>query len=133
MQELHRYTIDLICTDPAWWRFNVEMICGALDDEGHQIGFVTASSRIAEVGANLKSAPPRTQVATTLRLETPMCVAAKLIVHIIPHSMPAERQVAEVNPLELHLAIYCDDQLLRNEEQLVNPWSGASMTLQFKA
>ncbi|MBQ5653504.1 MAG: hypothetical protein IIV28_01770, partial [Alistipes sp.] len=53
------YTIELQCSHKEWWRYNVELQCGALTAEGERVGFTATRQIIAEVGTNLPVAPEK--------------------------------------------------------------------------
>ena len=133
MKQQKRYRIELRCNFPEWWRYNVEMMGAAFDEEAQRIGFVTASSRIAEVGSNLPQRPEGVEVPTTLSLTTPPCHHARLFLYIIPHTLPAGNQIDESRPFEVTITHYVDGQKSHVESCTINQWSGASLCLDLKA
>lgn len=130
MEQPNRYLVEVHCRDKRWWRYNVELLCGTFDEEGQRSGFVASTSRIAEVGANLKEPPAGVQVPETITLETPPCTTAKLFLYVIPHSLPTERSVEAVAPLRMTIRLLCNGVLLREEVEEINPWGGASVAMQ---
>lgn len=130
MSASKRYTIEVSCRDQRWWRYNVDMMCGAFDEEGQRIGFTAASSRLAEVGANLKEPPTGVKVPTKVRLETDACATARCLIYILPHSLPTEPATDENAPLPIVVQMGCNGQPLRQEEHEVNPWGGGSFSFE---
>lgn len=123
------YQIELGCTHKAWWRYNVQLQCGAYNEAGDQIGFSAESRIVAEVGANLKEAPEGFDGKKKIALTSSPCHRARVLIYILPHSLPVENRLDEVPPFEVKLRIRIDGKELRTEKHMVNPWSGTSIEL----
>ncbi|MBR5850277.1 MAG: hypothetical protein IKZ12_04370 [Alistipes sp.] len=126
---MKRYTIEVQCNDAEWWRYNVEMMCEELDASGARLGISTASSRIAEVGANLSEPPTGVTIARKIRLKTNPCHTARLLLYLLPHSLPKEPSVEENKAPKLSVKLYCGELLLRTERHSINPWGGLSLSI----
>lgn len=131
MKQHKTYTVELRCDFSEWWRYNVEMMCAAFDEEGTRIGFTTASSRIAEVGANLKTAPAESKHRPSLALTTPPCHHAQLFLYVIPHTLPEGNRVEDSAPFELETTLHVDGIPRTTERHTINQWSGASLCFDF--
>ena len=123
------YQIELSSTHKAWWRYNVQLQCGACDEAGEQIGFSAESRILAEVGANLKEAPDGFDSKKKITLTSTLCHHARFLIYVLPHSLPVENRLDEVPPFEVKLRILIDGKELRTEKHSVNPWSGTSIEL----
>lgn len=126
---MKRFSIEVRCSHREWWRYNVQLMCEELDAAGERVHFGTASSVIAEVGANLKAAPAEVKVPSKISYTTEPCHTARLYLYILPHSLPTEREIEAVSPFKLTIKISCDGTVLRTEQPTVNPWGGLSLIL----
>ena len=129
MEQMKRYTIEVRCSHREWWRYNVELMCDELDASGERIHFGTASSEIAEVGANLKVPPAEKKIPSKISYTTEPCHTARLYLYILPHSLPTEREVAAVSPFKITIKLSCNGTAIRTEQPVVNPWGGLSLIL----
>ena len=126
------YTIELQCSHKEWWRYNVELQCGALDAEGERVGFTATRQIIAEVGANLPVAPEKSSYKRKHTLSSAPCQQARFLLYIIPHSLPTESRMEEVPPFDITIRTMADGAELATEKRKVNPWSGTSIELTLK-
>ena len=129
MEEMKRYAIEIRCSHREWWRYNVQLMCEELDSQGERVHFGTASSVIAEVGANLKVPPAEVKIPSKISYTTEPCHMARLYLYILPHSLPTEREVEAVSPFKLTIKISCNGTVLRTEQPIVNPGGGLSLIL----
>lgn len=123
------FRIELRCPDPQWWRFNVELMCGCFDASGERTGFASAADDVAPVGSGLKSAPAGYPADRRSTLVAAACDRLTLYVYIIPHALPADREVDACRPFAAELTIRFGGKLFRRERIEVNQWSGASAEL----
>lgn len=127
MKKQHIFTIELQCTAPDWWRFNTDMACVAFDEHDEQRGFYPISQRLAEVGANLLEPTPSLRPLPTLKVESGPCAYAVVQLHIIPHSLPREEDVWQMQSTEAQLIIHLDGKPHTTKQLRINPFGGLSL------
>ncbi len=120
------FRIELTSTSDRWWRFNIELLCEALDEGEQRIAFCSAHSTIAEIGVKPQDLPDNPTHPNPLRLTTPPCDHARLFLYLIPHTLPDEREVEAAPPFPAVLSLYYNRKLIHREIVLVNQWCGAS-------
>lgn len=134
-QYLHRmaategFSIEISSRYDGWWRYNAALMCGYFDAGDERIGFASAESHVADVGANLTAKPADMAGDRSLRLETAACDHLLLYIYIVPHTLPAGNDIADTQPFEITLRIAYGGKVLRSEKRLINQWSGASVEM----
>lgn len=134
-QYLHRmaategFSIEISSRYDGWWRYNAALMCGCFDAGDERIGFASAESHVADVGANLTAKPADMAGDRSLRLETAACDHLLLYIYIVPHTLPAGNDIADTQPFEITLRIAYGGKVLRSEKRLINQWSGASVEM----
>ncbi len=129
MTDTTGFSIEISSRYDGWWRYNVSLMCGCFDADGNRTDFVGTQSHIADVGANLKTAPANAAQRDVIRLETPACDHILLYIYIVPHTLPEAREVGDTKPFQVALRITRTGRLLHSEKRQINPWSGASIEL----
>ena len=51
------FSIEISSRYDGWWRYNAALMCGCFDAGDERIGFASAESHVADVGANLTAKP----------------------------------------------------------------------------
>ncbi len=123
------FSIEIASRFDGWWRYNAVLMCGCFDDKDERIGFVSAESHVADVGACPAERPADIAPDRSLALETPLCDHLVLYVYIIPHTLPQDNDIESTKPFELDLKIACDGRTFRRERLSINQWSGISLEL----
>ncbi len=123
------FKIELRCRYDAWWRYNAALMCGCFDAEDRRTGFVSTTSDVADVGANLPARPAGLPDRSSVTLETPPCDHALLYVYIIPHTLPEGNDIDATRPFDIEIRISGPGCPHRTEKRKVNQWSGASIEL----
>lgn len=123
------FSIEIASRYDGWWRYNTALMCGCFDAADKRIGFASAESHVAEVGANLPQKPAEIAGDRSLRLDTVPCDHLMLYVYIVPHTLPAGNDIGDSQPFEITLRIAYGSKLLRTEKRLINQWSGASIEM----
>lgn len=129
MSNLQKYTIEVSSRFEGWWRYNVEMMAGCFDKEDRRTGFSTASSDIAEVGANLREAPAGTELYRRAKMTPEACDHLLLYIYIIPHTLPEEEKIEETEPFEISVKVSCGTRVIAREQLPINQWAGASLEM----
>ena len=123
------FKIAVASSYPEYWRYNVALMCGCFDGEDRRTGFASAESTVAPVGANLPAPPEGYASPRTTVLETPPCDHIVLCLYIIPHTLPAGRDISETKPFPLQLRIELPDGSETRTRYAINQWSGTSIEL----
>lgn len=126
------FTIEVTSRYADWWRYNVALMCGCFDAADQRTGFASATSHVAEVGANLKTKPKEVAADHTATLETPSCDHLILYVYIVPHTLPTDNGIDATRPFEVEIRIGYGGKTLRTERRQINQWSGASLELKIE-
>lgn len=123
------FTIEIASRYDGWWRYNTALMCGCFDTADNRIGFASAESHVADVGANLTTKPAEIASERNLRLDTLPCDHLMLYVYIVPHTLPADNDIGDTQPFEITLRIAYGGKTIRTEKRLINQWSGASVEM----
>lgn len=123
------FSIELSSRYEEWWRYNAVLMCGCFDSADERIGFVSAESTVAEVGAGLEKCPADLDPARSLTLDTPPCDHLLLYVYIIPHRLPQDSDIRAGKPFEAQLTISRDGRRIGRERFEVNQWGGCSLEM----
>lgn len=123
------FSIEIASRFDDWWRYNAVLMCGCFDDKDERIGFVSAESHVADVGAGPAERPSDVAPDRRLTLETPPCDHLVLYVYVIPHTLPQNNDIEATKPFALDLKIACDGRKFRSERLQINQWSGISLEL----
>lgn len=114
------FSIEISSRYDGWWRYNAALMCGCFDAGDERIGFASAESHVADVGANLTAKPADMAGDRSLRLETAACDHLLLYIYIVPHTLPAGNDIADTQPFEITLRIAYGGKVLRSEKRLIN-------------
>lgn len=126
------FAVEVSSRDGEWWRYNVALMCGCFDAAGHRIGFASASSHVADVGAGPRTRPAGTPERRSVVLTTDPCDHLMCYLYIIPHTLPEQTGIDGTPPFEISLSVSYGGKRLRSEKRLVNRWSGASLELRIE-
>jgi hypothetical protein len=66
-----------------------------------------------------------------LSLKTPACESIECLVYLIPHTLPAVREIEDASPFQIKIVVKRGTKTLHEELHQVNQWSGASIELKF--
>lgn len=127
------FTIEVTSRFEGWWRYNAALMGGCFDADDRRIGFATAASEVAPVGAELSERPADVPATRSVRLETMPCDHLLLYLYIIPHTLPAGNEIDASRPFEIELKIGYAGRRLRTEKRRINQWSGSSLELRVDA
>ena len=127
------FTIEVTSRYDGWWRYNAALMCGCFDAADQRIGFASAESAVAAVGANLAERPADIPADRRAVLETMPCDHLVLYLYLIPHTLPAGNDIDANKPFEIELKIAYDGHRLRTEKRTINQCSGASIEMRIDA
>lgn len=123
------FTIKVSSRYEEWWRYNVELMVGCFDAAGCRTGFVTASSHVADAGAEPQKTPVRSRDERKIELTTPECDRLQLYIYIIPHTLPSTDEIDRTQPFEAEITIACGTRRIGKYIRKINQWSGASIEM----
>lgn len=126
------FTVEVSSRYEGWWRYNAALMCGCFDAEEQRSGFASASSHIADVGANLPERPADAKPGRTIVLETAPCDHLLLYVYIIPHTLPAGSDIDDTEPFDIDISVAWAGRSIRKSRHRINQWSGASIELRIE-
>ncbi len=132
MEKRTGFTIEVTSRYDDWWRYNVALMGGCFDREEQRIGFVSASSHVAEVGANLSARPDNIARHRTATLTTEACDHLVLYLYIIPHTLPVGNDIDSTKPFNIELRVSYAGKLISHEKRTINQWSGASIEMRIE-
>mgnify|MGYP001536887410 FL=1 len=84
---------------------------------------------MADVGSNLAERPADIAADRTAALQTMPCDHLVLYLYIIPHTLPADNEIAATRPFGIEVRISYAGRRLRTEKREINQWSGASVEM----
>ncbi len=128
MTQHEGFTIEIICHDGEWWRYNVAVTCGCFDREGRRIGFASTESKITDVGGEVRESDKhRTR---KIELQTGECDNLLLYLYIIPHTLPEDNEIKD-DPFPVKIRASYAGKEMKTTTKSINRWSGASLELRF--
>lgn len=124
-----KFNIQIRSTYAEIWRYNIAISCGCTDSAGNVVEVVGEQDNIAPVGSNLKVAPDGFTLPCEVRLSTPETEGIVAYIYLVPHTLPAERDIAESEPFKLSVKVSAGRDTIYNVVHKVNQWSGTSIEL----
>ncbi len=125
------YSVELNSSFAELWRYNIAIVVAGFDADGEQLEVKSKQSHIADVGANLKSAPEGYSRRRSLSVETSPCESVEVLIYIIPHTLPSAKDIADAKPFNIHVTVSRGERSIHDAQHSVNQWSGDSVTLKF--
>ena len=124
-----KFNIQIRSTYAEIWRYNIAISCGCTDSAGNVVEVVGEQDNIAPVGSNLKVAPDGFTLPREVRLSTPETEVIVAYIYLVPHTLPAQRDIAESEPFKLSVKVSAGRDTIYNVVHKVNQWSGTSIEL----
>ena len=124
-----KFNIQIRSTYAEIWRYNIAISCGCTDSAGNVIEVVGEQDNIAPVGSNLKVAPDGFTLPREVRLSTHETEGIVAYIYLVPHTLPAQRDIAESEPFKLSVKVSAGRDTIYNVVHKVNQWSGTSIEL----
>ena len=127
------FSVEITGSDSELWRYNIAVICGCFASSGsgedERRDFISAEDTVAPVGSNLAQRPAGIPDTRRISFTTVPCEYLQMYVYVIPHTLPAGRDIADFPPLALQIKVSCGNAVIHSEEYHANAWSGASIEL----
>ena len=108
------------------------MLCGESDAEGESLQVVPVESKVASVGDNLSEAPKAFDGPRELKATLDAEQTVEVYVYIVPHSLPTNCDVEQVQPFKMRLKVTADGEEIYNTVHRINQWAGDSIELKFQ-
>ena len=124
-----KFNIQIRSTYAEIWRYNIAISCGCTDSAGNVVEVVGEQDNVAPVGSNLKVAPDGFTFPREVRLSTPETEGIVAYIYLVPHTLPAQRDIAESEPFKLSVKVSAGRDTIYNVVHKVNQWSGTSIEL----
>ena len=124
-----KFNIQIRSTYAEIWRYNIAISCGCTDSAGNVVEVVGEQDNISPVGSNLKVAPDGFTLPREVRLSTPETEGIVAYIYLVPHTLPAQRDIAESEPFKLSVKVSAGRDTIYNVVHKVNQWSGTSIEL----
>jgi hypothetical protein len=124
-----KFNIQIRSTYAEIWRYNIAISCGCTDSAGNVVEVVGEQDNVAPVGSNLKVAPDGFTLPREVRLSTPETEGIVAYIYLVPHTLPAQRDIAESEPFKLSVKVSAGRDTIYNVVHKVNQWSGATIEL----
>ena len=124
-----KFNIQIRSTYAEIWRYNIAISCGCTDSAGNVVEVAGEQDNVAPVGSNLKVAPDGFTLPREVRLLTPETEGIVAYIYLVPHTLPAERDIAETEPFKLSVKVSAGRDTIYNVVHKVNQWSGTSIEL----
>lgn len=124
-----KFNIQIRSTYAEIWRYNIAISCGCTDSAGNVVEVVGEQDNVAPVGSNLKVAPDGFTLPREVRLSTLETEGIVAYIYIVPHTLPAQRDIAESEPFKLSVKVSAGRDTIYNVVHMVNQWSGTSIEL----
>lgn len=129
-EKTQNFRVELRCSDPMWWQYNVTLIASGLNASGERCGYYATEDRQGDpAGGSARPAHSTTNRCTSL--DCGPCHSLDLYLYVIPHRLPEPSEVEQTNPIEAHLVIRSETKTLLDEVMAINPWGGTTRHLKF--
>lgn len=129
MGENGGFKVEITSDFENFWRYNVAVTCGCFDAEGERVGFASVDDSIAPVGSSLTKRPADYPTKRVVSFDTVECHHLLAYLYVIPHTMPAGREVADEQPFSLDVCVTRRGVQVFKQRFSVNSWSGTSLEL----
>ncbi len=123
------YKIDVESSFESIWRYNIFLMCGGDDSQGEKLYVVSSQDVVADEGHEVVEPPLGCQLPRKLSLESEDAESIRVILYIVPHTLPTVRDISQTPPFEMSVTIkHCGEQIY-HRVHLVDQWSGDSIEI----
>ena len=105
------FSITLSSGEREWPRFRVRMMAELQTAAGERSGFASTDEKRDGVSV----------------LRTAECDMVRVLVYVIPESLPLERRVYVLPDFAARLCVECDGRVISDERLAINHWGGTSV------
>lgn len=128
------FTVEIGCDYADFWKYNVAVTCGCFEgggdpDRDTRTDFVAAEDTVAPAGSNLAARPDNCPEHRGVSFTTVPCDYLLMYVYIIPHTLPAVRNIDDCRPFGLDIRVRRGNATIYDRRHSINCWAGASIEL----
>ncbi len=122
-----RYSIELLCDYPEWWRYNVYIMAVGFGEEGGPGTFNNLVDKVAETGSQLRAVPEGYPTPRVIKLNTQECAFVDIYVYVVANSFPATDAISEWPPFPMTLRVMANGMPVEEKIYHVNQWGGLTV------
>ena len=122
-----RYSIELLCDYPEWWRYNVYIMAVGFREEGGPATFNNLVDKVAETGSQLRAAPEGYRSPRIVRLDTQECAFVDIYIYIVANSFPATDAISDWPPFPITMRVVTNGMPVEEKTWEVNQWGGLTV------
>ncbi len=123
------YSIEIKSDFQEFWRYNLMVMCAGYNHSGDKLFTVSGQDIVAQIGDELQTKPDSYPANRVLNLETPPSTTLKLLIYVIPHTLPVSSDVDGSRPFTLQIEVVSRGESLYRSMESINQWSGASLQI----
>ncbi len=125
------YTIEVESSFEQMWRYNTIIMCGgyASAPSSEQLYVVSSKDIISDIENPIECQPDNYALPRRVILEAKAADNIRVIVYIVPHTLPLGRDVEQLPPFDAEVKIQCGTEVVYNTTHKVNQWGGASIEI----
>ncbi|MFR9649252.1 MAG: hypothetical protein SNJ33_03870 [Rikenellaceae bacterium] len=124
------YNIEIKSSFEGFWRYNIMVMCAGYNHAGEQIFVTSGEDIIAQIGEELTSKPGDYPSNRVLQLQTPPASQLRLLIYVIPHTLPLSSNMNDSDPFELSVEVSSRSERVYISKESVNQWSGDSFDIE---
>ncbi|MCD8173833.1 MAG: hypothetical protein LUD76_10340 [Alistipes sp.] len=128
--ELIRYSVELVCGYPEWWRFNLYIMVVGFDRDGNSLSFTNFTDRIYDLDtAPGRTAPPGFDAAARKAcVESPPCHYIEVYAYAVTNTFPESESIKDSPPFQATLMVSAGGRPFASDSYEVNQWGGLTIS-----
>lgn len=122
------FSVEMTSKFEEFWRYNLLVTCGCIDESGNQVSFASVDDEVAPVGSNLEQCPEGYPANRVVGFEAAACHHLLMFIYVIPNSIRLGCIDDELS-FNVDLRVLRDGQVITCRQLEVNRWAGATFEL----
>ncbi|MFR9602282.1 MAG: hypothetical protein SNG02_00230 [Rikenellaceae bacterium] len=125
------YTIEVESSFEQMWRYNTIVMCGGYGPapSSEQLYVVSKEDIISDIENLIECEPKGYELPRKVTLEAEAAAAIRVIIYVVPHTLPLGREVDNFPPFDLYVRITKKSKSIYAAIHEVNQWGGASIEI----
>ncbi len=125
------YKIDVESDFEQLWRYNTIVMCGGYDSppSSQQLYVVSSKDIISDIENPIECEPVGYTLPRRVTLEAEAADHIRVIVYVIPHTLPLGREVEHYPSFDVDVKISRMGESIYHATHNVNQWGGASIEI----